>query len=77
MAVIARVVLIALLAAAAFAQEPESVSSDSLLGDSLLTAVIDTTMKSSAVVSSWLLPLGVIAATAGVFLFLFTARTRN
>ena len=78
MATVTKLILVVAFAALAAAAEPEFPAPDSLRQDTLTTAVLDTTRPAEhASVSSWVIPLAVVCATTGVFLFLFSARSKS
>ncbi|MBK6765826.1 MAG: hypothetical protein IPG71_05700 [bacterium] len=78
MAAITRLLFVALVVAAVcFANEPE-VRQDSLRSDTLmlLSPVDSTASLFEKERGAWYLPLAVIVATGGLFVLLFTARSK-
>ena len=78
MATLIRFFFICWIVSSAGATESAPAVRDSLLPDTTWSVQLDDTSASRnpSTVSNWLFPLTVIGATAGVFLVLFTARSK-
>jgi hypothetical protein len=78
MATLIRFIFTVCISALAYGAEPIPAERDSLLSDTTLSIQMDdsTVSQSHSSTSNWLLPLSVIGATAGLFLILFTARSK-
>ncbi|MCB9366958.1 MAG: hypothetical protein H6506_02775 [Calditrichaeota bacterium] len=58
------------------AQDGVQVIADSLTSDSAFVAQVSDSTSMTSSVSAWVVPLAVIGATAGVFMLLFTTRSK-
>ncbi|MCB1059808.1 MAG: hypothetical protein KDB65_06245 [Calditrichaeota bacterium] len=78
MAILTRFLLVLWISSLAFAVETDLAERDSLLSDTTLSIQLDdsSASRSHSPAVNWLLPLTVIGATAGVFIILFTARSK-
>ncbi len=79
MATVIKLALMAAFVSLSIAAEPEPVDSDSIFfSDTSFVVQLEdsTSLDSHSVTSGWLLPLSIIGATAGVFIVLFTARSK-
>jgi len=78
MATVAKVLTLFVVFTALLAVEPEQNVPDTLSPDTTIVALLDsTTTASHSVTSGWLIPLAILGATAGVFVILFSARTKS
>jgi len=78
MANVVKVFTFLVVLASAFAIEPEQNLPDTLAPDTTIVALLDsTTTASYSATSGWLIPLAILGATAGVFVILFSARTKS
>lgn len=73
-----RQLLFCLACSALLAQEPVSQVPESLQRDSSTTAQLadSTAQPKLKVTSAWIVPVAIVCVTAGVFIFLFTARSK-
>lgn len=78
MAVVVRMLICLVIGAGAYAQESAVPIVDSLSVDSVSAVISDSIFASSGTAESgWLIPIAIIAASAGLFVFLFSARTKS
>ncbi len=62
----------------AIAAEPEQILPDSLAPETTFVALLDSsTTVSHSATSGWLIPLAILGATAGIFVILFSVRTKS
>ncbi len=78
MATVAKVITLFVVLSSSLAVEPEQNLPDTLAPDTTIVALLDsTTTISHSATSGWLIPLAILGATAGVFVILFSARTKS
>ncbi len=77
MAVVIRILFICFLVSLLYGAEQQLSRPDSLQSDTLYLALPDSVgFSEKPVISAWVLPLLVVGATAGIFVFLFSARSK-
>jgi len=78
MATVVRILAVLAVASTVIATDPETITPDTLAPDTSITALLDSTATAPhTVTSGWFIPLAIIGATAGVFVILFSARTKS
>lgn len=78
MANVVKVFAFLIVLTSALSVEPEQNVSDTLAPDTTIVALLDSaTTASYSATSGWLIPLAILSATAGVFVILFSARTKS
>lgn len=78
MANVVKVFAFLIVLTSALSVEPEQNVPDTLAPDTTIVALLDsTTTASYSATSGWLIPLAILSATAGVFVILFSARTKS
>lgn len=77
MAVVIRLLFVCILISLLYGADPASPRLDSLQLDSTALALPDSnSVSDKPAISAWVVPLLVVGATAGVFVLLFTARSK-
>jgi len=76
MATLSRLLLVILVASVVLAADDSRTASDTTRADTLALSALDSTSAREPKPGAWYLPLVVIAATGGLFVLLFTTRSK-